>query len=291
LASKSEFYDSSVVVVLVITVKPHLGSLKIPRTHAQVLLDKTGAPDNLWLLFTCPSSKCKSSTKLENSRTGIKGGTPDKSHILMFYWFEPVFYLDKVSKFQYLETTERPGHFAGFADNVGDALTFKILKNDLATILHRSVARSAADVSHRNIRVSFKSDVQESLKLLDAKPSLSFVWKGNHHKHKSRRTNNDVSNRTRSKADYTNQNVGSRTRSKMHNINVNDLSVQNLFFLLHDAILFQGNGKSQAQDLQLGVLECKVYHSILMNTKYQVDFDCLLQLHMLCNTEEDNDMS
>jgi hypothetical protein len=63
-------------------------------------------------------------------------------------------------------------------------------------------------------------------------------------------------------------------------------SVQNLFFPLHDAILFQGHGKSQAQDLQLGVLECKVYHNVLLNTISQIDFDCLLQLHMLDNTEE-----
>jgi hypothetical protein len=76
-----------------------------------------------------------------------------------------------------------------------------------------------------------------------------------------------VSNRTRSKADYTDQNVGSRTRSKMHNINVNNLSAQNLLFPLHDAALFQEHEKSQAQDLKLGVLECKVYHNILMNTK------------------------
>jgi hypothetical protein len=76
-----------------------------------------------------------------------------------------------------------------------------------------------------------------------------------------------VSTRTRSKADYKDQHIGSRTRSKMHNINVNNLSVQNLFFPLHDAILFQGHGKSQSQDLQLGVLECKVYHNVLMNTK------------------------
>jgi hypothetical protein len=62
-------------------------------------------------------------------------------------------------------------------------------------------------------------------------------------------------------------------------------------FPLHDAILFQGHGKSQAQDLQLGVLECKVYHSVLMNTKPQIDFDRLLQLHMLDNTEEYKDMS
>jgi hypothetical protein len=28
-----------------------------------------------------------------------------------------------------------------------------------------------------------------------------------------------------------------------------------------------------------------------VNTKYQIDFDCLLQLHMLDKTEEDKDMS
>jgi hypothetical protein len=100
-----------------------------------------------------------------------------------------------------------------------------------------------------------------------------------------------LSNRTRSKADYTDQHIGSRTRSKMHNINVNNLSIQNLFFPLHDAILFQGHGKSQAQDLQLGVVECKVYHNVLMNTKSQVDFDCFLQLNLLDNTENDNDIS
>jgi hypothetical protein len=71
----------------------------------------------------------------------------------------------------------------------------------------------------------------------------------------------------------------------MHNINVNNLSVQNLFFTLYDAILFQGHGKTQAQDLQLGVVEYKVYHNVLLNTKYHVDFDCLLQLHMLEKTE------
>jgi hypothetical protein len=88
----------------------------------------------------------------------------------------------------------------------------------------------------------------------------------------------NVSNRTRSKADYTDQHIGSRTRSKMHNINVYNLSVENVFFPLHDAILFQGRGKSQPQDLQLGILECKVNHNVLMNTKSQVDFDRLLQL-------------
>jgi hypothetical protein len=151
--------------------------------------------------------------------------------------------------------------------------------------------RSTADVSHRNRKVSFMLEVQESLKLLDTKPSLIFAWKDSHHKHRSRKTNDDVSNRIRSKVDYTDQNIGSRTQSKMHNINVNNLSIQNVLFTLHDAILFQGHGKYQAQDLQVGVVECKIYHSVLLNTKSQVDFDCLIQLHMLDTIEEDNDMS
>jgi hypothetical protein len=53
----------------------------------------------------------------------------------MFYKFEPAFYLDPDAMFS--ETTERPGYFVGFADNVGHALTFKILKSDLGTVLHR----------------------------------------------------------------------------------------------------------------------------------------------------------
>jgi hypothetical protein len=81
------------------------------------------------------------------------------------------------------------------------------------------MVRSSADANNRNRKESFKSDLQESLKLLDTKPSLKFVWKDSHHKHKLRNTNNDASNKTRSKADYTDQHVGSRTRSKMHNIN------------------------------------------------------------------------
>jgi hypothetical protein len=38
-------------------------------------------------------------------------------------------------------------------------------------------------------------------------------------------------------------------------------------------------------------VECKVYHNVLLNTKSQIDFNCLLQLHMYYNNEEENDMS
>jgi hypothetical protein len=69
---------------------------------------------------------------------------------------EPVEYLDPVSKYQFSKNKESSGYFVGFSFNVGDSLTLKILKNDLVTLLHRSMVGSTADTSHQNKRVSFK---------------------------------------------------------------------------------------------------------------------------------------
>jgi hypothetical protein len=115
-------------------------------------LDRTGAPDNLWFLpqdYLAYVHNLSANRQLDRKipEQVSRGGKPDICHILMFYRFKPVLYLDSVSKFP--ETTERPGYFVGFADNVGDALKFKILKNDLVTVLHRSVFRSAADACHQ----------------------------------------------------------------------------------------------------------------------------------------------
>jgi hypothetical protein len=141
-------------------------------------------------------------------------GTTNISHILMFYWFEPVLYLDPVASFP--ETTEKdnPGFFVGLVDNLGDALTFKILKNDLSTVLHKSVVRSAADPMQRNKRVTFKPSTQEILEKLDTIPGAT-IHSNNQAKKRSRKSNVDVSIRTRYKAGNMNQNNGDRTRSKI----------------------------------------------------------------------------
>jgi hypothetical protein len=110
-----------------------LNGVKYLKSHAQVLLDRTGVPDNLWFL----AQDYLSHVHNLNANLQInwkmpeqvsRGGTPDISHILMLCWFEPVLYLDSVSKFRFPETTEWLGYFVGFADNVGDALTFKIFE-------------------------------------------------------------------------------------------------------------------------------------------------------------------
>ena len=127
--------------------------------------------------------------------------------------------------------------------------------------------------------------MQDSLNLLDT--NSSFAFKVRHPKFKSRKVNDDVSMRT--KADYTNQNVGSRTRSKMQCMC--NSTVQNFIFSLYDAILSQGHGNFQNNDLQLGVLECKAYNSVSMDSKSQIEFDCLRQIHELGMAENENDMS
>jgi hypothetical protein len=54
--------------------------------------------------------------------------------------------------------------------------------------------------------------------------------------------------------------------------NVNNLSVQNFFFPLHDEILFQGHGKVQKRftTTSIGIHGLS---KILLNTKSQIDFD------------------
>jgi hypothetical protein len=136
---------------------------------------------------------------MANTTTGFK--VPKRGHqifaiLLCFFWLEPVLYLDLVAKFP--ETIEKPGFFVGFADYVGDVLKFKILKNDLSTLLHRSVVRSAADPTHRNKRVTFKSDIQEILDKIDTRPSALF-HRNTESKQRSRKPSDDISTRTRSK--------------------------------------------------------------------------------------------
>jgi hypothetical protein len=45
-------------------------------------------------------------------------------------------YLDQVSIFQFSEATEMPRYLVVFADNVGDAIKFEILKNHMVTGCH-----------------------------------------------------------------------------------------------------------------------------------------------------------
>jgi hypothetical protein len=136
-----------------------LNGVKYLRSHAQVLLDRTVPLDSKWFLAQDNlahvhnvSANRRINWKITEQLS--KGGTPDIFYILMFYWFETILCIYSDSMFP--KITEKLGCFVSFADNVGDVLKFKILKNDLTTVLHSSVVWSAADTDHQSKQVEFK---------------------------------------------------------------------------------------------------------------------------------------
>ena len=206
------------------------GGVRFVKDHAEVLMNRSGCPDYLWYLchqYICAVHDCCANEHL-NWATPLQfstGDTPDISHILQFRWYEPVLYLDPTTS--HPRTKEEPGFFVGFGENVGDALTFKILSVNRRKVLHRSVVRSALDSKAPNKRVDWGKDKTKELKQL--------VPQDLHNHPKSPKTNSKkksntvptlpkklrfvdelekppISRRTRSKAPV--EGVSTRTRSR-----------------------------------------------------------------------------
>ena len=96
----------------------------------------------------------RSSSDRNQQRTPLEvqsGDTPDISALLMYAFYEKVYYYDPQQRFP--NTKEATGWFVGVAENIGDALCYKILAEDNKTILHRSVVRPARDESRPNHRL------------------------------------------------------------------------------------------------------------------------------------------
>ena len=84
------------------------------------------------------------------------GGLQDISAFLEYWLYEPGLYLDSDETFP--SSKEKPGWWVGVANNVGDAMTFKILTEDTHKVVHRSVICPAKDDCFKNKRVRFEPD-------------------------------------------------------------------------------------------------------------------------------------
>ena len=104
---------------------------------------------------SCPS--------LENQipLTFLDGTTQDIIALLCFHWFEPVYYCEDEASFP-SESTECKGHFVGFADHVGHALTFAILTSDTRKIIYCSEVRTATSPSSPNLRANHWGDEESN---------------------------------------------------------------------------------------------------------------------------------
>ncbi len=112
----------------------------------------------------------------------------------------------------------------GFHHDVGDFLTFRVLKPDLKIVLTRSVVRPAKEPRQRNRRVTFDQSTEKQLQKLDAGRVEEEAAAFKHLIPPVMHTNTEdpddepgIAKRTRS-AQRDNQDIATRTRSKVNMI-------------------------------------------------------------------------
>ena len=115
------------------------------KSWTNTVMIKSGAPANCWLL--CLIFECYLRNHIACSALDAKihllaltGITPDISIILLFTFYQPVFYETYDQHFP-SESEERAGYWVGFGEHCGDAMTHKILDHDTQKIIYRSAVR------------------------------------------------------------------------------------------------------------------------------------------------------
>ena len=115
------------------------GKVKDKVNHT---MDSCGCPPSCWLL--CLMWVVFVLNHLANPSLGWRipleamyGSTPDISIILLFSFWHPVYFKYEDNSFP-SQSKERHGRIVGFAKNVGDALTFKVLDEQMHKILYCS---------------------------------------------------------------------------------------------------------------------------------------------------------
>ncbi|MGL5917807.1 MAG: hypothetical protein ACRCYM_01000, partial [Cetobacterium sp.] len=113
---------------------------------ANWLMGYKGVPDDCWLLALEYVADVMNVTAVEslNWRTPIErltGQTPDTSIIMLFVFYDEVYFTQDTKPSFPSGTPERKGRMVGFSKNVGHAITYKVLTPDTRKILHRCLIR------------------------------------------------------------------------------------------------------------------------------------------------------
>ena len=127
------------------------------KTLVNTIMDCVGAPPHAWFLYLqyvtfllnsmySPQLKC---TPL----FALTGSTNDISMLLYFYFWQPVYFRHGESTIFPSGSKESRGCFVGIAENVGHAMTFKVLANNSQKVLFRSAICSAIAPGEQNLRV------------------------------------------------------------------------------------------------------------------------------------------
>ena len=134
-------------------------------------MNRSGAPANCWLLcliYVCYLLNHIACSALDGKipLLALPGITPDISIILLFTFYQPVFYATYDQHFA-SESEERAGYWVGFGEHCGDAMMHIILDHDTQKIIYRSAVRpkKSSTPNHRLVphggEVSASSDPSE----------------------------------------------------------------------------------------------------------------------------------
>ena len=115
------------------------------KSWTNTVMNRSGDPANYWLLcliYVCYLLDHIACTALDGKipLLALTGITPDISIILLFTFYQPVFYATYDQHFP-SESEERAGYWVGFGEHCGDAKTHKILDHDTQKIIYRSAVR------------------------------------------------------------------------------------------------------------------------------------------------------
>ena len=125
------------------------------KSWTNTVMNRSGAPVNCWLLcliYVCYLLNHIACNALDGKirLLALTGITPDISIILLFTFYQPVFYATYDQHFP-SESEERAGYWVGFGEHCGDAMTHKILDHDTQKIIYRSAVRpnKSSTLNHR----------------------------------------------------------------------------------------------------------------------------------------------
>ena len=123
------------------------------KAWTNTILNRTGAPAHCWLL--CMSYACYilnhlscKSLKGQLPLTKLYGITPDISIIMMYTFYQSVFYASHNQSFP-STSEEKHAFWVGFGEHIGDAITHKLLDSSSNKIIYHSAVQPA-DHLHPN---------------------------------------------------------------------------------------------------------------------------------------------
>ena len=115
------------------------------KSWTNTVMNRSVAPANCWLLcliYVCYLLNDIACSALDGKipLLDLTGITTDISIILLFTFYQPVFYATYDQHFL-SESEERAGYWVGFGKHCGDSMTHKILDHDTQKIIYRIAVR------------------------------------------------------------------------------------------------------------------------------------------------------